>query len=901
MTRRLIYRPHHRQLEAMLESGDRLTVIPEADDGYLEELLAGLGNVQRIDAIDAAGRWERWSGATRRTLADLELAAFLGDALAQHEIDAETGKKHLVWLRDVSDPLREGRAFGRLKALASLPRHRAPSLRILLTGHEASAPPGLAHLARVEALERPRRDQDARNFVEEILVDHGREGTDDRTIQLLLDRLRGLDASAIRRLLARACGSGDEDLAARVKSERDQMLATGVVEVREIDDRAELGGLDVLQAHLSDIAALLDDFRGSLGGERALELLPKGLLLLGPPGCGKSLAAEAAARIMGVPLLQLHTGRLMDRYLGGSEERLESALAIARSAAPCVLWIDELEKALGGFGNPDGGGTERRLLGRLLSWMQDNRHGVYVIATANSISRVPPELLRRGRFDDHFLLDLPNERERNAILRLELKRHGQREMEEAETQAFAKELEQFSGADIAALVREAARRGRLLDFAEAPRLAHLQRAKADFEPQSKQLPEQQRELKQELEKFKFRKASSVQGDARPLRDRDKARGEMPSELTWLAGSTEPRLLRWPSDEGEVLELVTLDARRFAKLGRGDERGVQSETARYEVIPGAGELTLARIGGSEAAPRSMKLAVRGGTLSLLRGERWHPVESQRLVRERSLHPSLWPWLAGYALDVPVTVPEIGDGKLRIFDRSGSRTAALSVQGVDVAEYRLTVEGAAIRFEPSAVWPEEASGRWLRRHALVAVGGSGTSWTYPEFLGEVAPLVVRLPPPEAGGARTVAQFAVELGLDLSHLQQVLHMFDLSTDPTSMLDRKLVQQISQMSWLKFKVGEVEHDLFLRPPTSSAVLAVKGTASSAIARSQLTKFPAIMAAKGMISLCEWVFTTANANFQSPKEIWVHTPIALRGEKTHIEYQPRGGQRTPGKATVVF
>jgi len=182
---------------------------------------------------------------------------------------------------------------------------------------------------------------------------------------------------------------------------------------------------------------------------------PKGVMLLGPPGTGKSLTAKCAATVFGMPLLRLDLGGLLSKYVGESQGAIRRVLALAETVAPCVLWIDEIEKALAGStGSQGDGGVATDQLGTLLSWMQEKTATVFVVATANDVRSLPPELLRKGRFDELFFVDLPQPGERAEIVAASLKAFN-RPTEGIDLACVASVTDGFVGAEIASLVPDA--------------------------------------------------------------------------------------------------------------------------------------------------------------------------------------------------------------------------------------------------------------------------------------------------------------------------------------------------------------------------------------------------------------------------------------------------------------
>jgi SpoVK/Ycf46/Vps4 family AAA+-type ATPase len=179
---------------------------------------------------------------------------------------------------------------------------------------------------------------------------------------------------------------------------------------------------------------------------------PRGILLLGVQGCGKSLCAKLVAASWGLPLLRMDPGVLYQRFVGETETRLRASLEQAEKTAPAVLWIDEIEKAFASASAESAdGGLSQRMFGTLLSWMQDHRSPIFMVATANNIAALPPELMRKGRFDEVFFVDLPNAAARRAILEIQLARRN-RDPAQFNLEELANRTEGFSGAELEQLV-----------------------------------------------------------------------------------------------------------------------------------------------------------------------------------------------------------------------------------------------------------------------------------------------------------------------------------------------------------------------------------------------------------------------------------------------------------------
>jgi SpoVK/Ycf46/Vps4 family AAA+-type ATPase len=264
-------------------------------------------------------------------------------------------------------------------------------------------------------------------------------------LEQLIDNLMGLPLSDAERLIRNAIYDDgvidDSDLAEITQAKFRLLSYDGILSFEFDTSRFEhIGGLENLKQWLHLRKNIF------LGRETPKGLnAPKGILLLGVQGCGKSLAAKAVAGAWQIPLLRLDFGTLYNKFYGETERNLREALKAAELMAPCVLWMDEIEKGIS-VGDSDDG-TSRRVLGSLLTWMAEKKQRVFIVATANDISALPPELVRKGRFDEVFFVDLPDQRTRENILRIHLQQRGYAAGDfNIESLAFLSE--NFSGAEL---------------------------------------------------------------------------------------------------------------------------------------------------------------------------------------------------------------------------------------------------------------------------------------------------------------------------------------------------------------------------------------------------------------------------------------------------------------------
>jgi MoxR-like ATPase len=321
---------------------------------------------------------------------------------------------------------------------------------IVLSGDNVTLPGELAREAVPLRLQLPGREElkqtmhrtlHALKDQHKFQVTLGPEG-----MEQVLDALSGLTINQARQALSWAVLSDGalsaDDVPKLIRRKGEAIQDEGLLEFYPPDENAfELGGFDRLKAWLARA-------KMGFGAEaQALGLTPpRGVMIVGVQGCGKSLAAKVIARQWQQPLLKLDAARLYDKYIGESEKNLRKVFDVAEAIAPAVLWIDEIEKGFASGGEADGG-LSKRLLGSFLTWMQERRASVFVAATANDLSAVPPEMLRKGRFDEIFFVDLPEPAEREEIFRIHLRLRKQ-DAAAFDVPALARAAEGFSGAEI---------------------------------------------------------------------------------------------------------------------------------------------------------------------------------------------------------------------------------------------------------------------------------------------------------------------------------------------------------------------------------------------------------------------------------------------------------------------
>lgn len=351
---------------------------------------------------------------------------------------------------DISDHLKDPKVLRMLReTIERIAENRG---HVVLVDHATELPPDIRALSTPFELTLP-GEQDLEEILRDVLVEQSvpdpvHVNLTRQDLQMIIRNLRGLSARQARQVILDSIANDhtldSADINKILAQKRQHLQSMGLLDYVEAPvDLDEIGGLRALKYWLEQRREALCDEAVSFG-----LIPPRGVLMLGIQGAGKSLAAKAVATAWKRPLLRLDAGALYDKYIGESERRLRDALHQAEMMAPIVLWIDEIEKAFASAASQSAdGGLSKRMFGHLLTWMQEHKSAVFLIATANDIEALPPELLRKGRFDEIFFVDLPDEEARRHIFQIHLKKR-KRNPKDFDLERLAQESQGRSGAEI---------------------------------------------------------------------------------------------------------------------------------------------------------------------------------------------------------------------------------------------------------------------------------------------------------------------------------------------------------------------------------------------------------------------------------------------------------------------
>lgn len=342
------------------------------------------------------------------------------------------------------------------------------------------------------------------NFTKDLEIDV----TDDVLSEIALS-FKGLNEFQVKQILNLAYQDGgclDFDDKRLILSQKEQLIKkAGLLEMIPVNESIEdIGGLENLKEWLYKKERIFNQL------DKAIKFgvdIPKGIMIVGMPGCGKSLAAKATAKLFEIPLVRLDVGRLLGKYIGESEENMRKALKLSEAISPCVLWIDEIEKAFSGVGSSGGGSdVTTRLFGQFLTWMQEKENTVFIVATANDISKIPAEFLRKGRFDELFYVDFPNDEERRKIIEIHLKKRHKWN-EELDIISIVKLTSGYNGADLEAIVKDAIE-SCFIEGREQLTTENLKSAQKNIKSISSTLEKRIKEIKEAVKDMDLKPASN---------------------------------------------------------------------------------------------------------------------------------------------------------------------------------------------------------------------------------------------------------------------------------------------------------------------------------------------------------------------------------------------------------
>jgi SpoVK/Ycf46/Vps4 family AAA+-type ATPase len=436
-----------RDLELILQSRMPIVVIETREESRMLELLKKITFARAKDGYVPLFRWTVTDGLQRLDI-DLEPQQHNSEPTDVLRHIRAVSKPGIYVLLDFHPYLEDPVNVRLLKDVCI--RFKEVNRHLILISHNIDLPRELESFSARFEMALP-TDEERKVIVKRVASEWTAENRgasvqfDSKAYRLLIKNLAGLTARDTEQLARNAIyldGAITKSDLPNVMQAKYELLNKGGILQFEYDTAkfSDVGGLQKLKNWLSQRKA-------AFGNRTEIPQLdpPKGILLIGVQGCGKSLAAKATAGIFGVPLLRLDFATLYNKYHGETERNLRESLNAAEVMAPCVLWIDEIEKGLAGRGGETG--TSQRVLGTFLTWMSENRGQVFVVATANDISSMPPELVRKGRFDEIFFVDLPRGKNRRLILAIHLTNRGH-SIDGFDLDQLAVATRGFSGAEL---------------------------------------------------------------------------------------------------------------------------------------------------------------------------------------------------------------------------------------------------------------------------------------------------------------------------------------------------------------------------------------------------------------------------------------------------------------------
>lgn len=442
------------------------------EEDKADEIISSLAGNRTIWEWNAEGFFEKSDGKyTGRKRLDWPLHDALHYLIREYQICARemsvaqknrlSLNRAILVLKDANRLLEDDDIVAWLKYLAQLIYNGAvEDCNIIIISPVIHVPKELENYLTVVRLDYL-SDNEIKDLIEKFCVKQEIKSPEGELLEDFVAALKGLSEFDILNILALAMADDKEinqaDLAMIQKQKRNTIMKSNLLEAVSVkEDEEDIGGLENLKQWLTKKATVFDRWKEArnFGVD-----MPKGVLIAGMPGCGKSLSAKVTAAMFDMPLFRMDMGRLMGKYVGESEANMRQVLKLVDAMAPCVFWIDEMEKAFAGVNSSEGSGEiTTRLLGTFLTWMQEKTSRVFVVATANKVQNLPAELLRKGRFDEVFYIGMPNAKEREQIFRIHLGKRRDAlkdgKLDEITIETLVSETRGYSGADIEGVVRE---------------------------------------------------------------------------------------------------------------------------------------------------------------------------------------------------------------------------------------------------------------------------------------------------------------------------------------------------------------------------------------------------------------------------------------------------------------
>lgn len=487
-------------LSSYIDALHPIIYINHFDFKVIDEAIAAVGeSVKCVEFNNALGLVDF---NTKSPMQECDLENFL-----KLTMDDGFEKDTFIVLKDVHGELNDPKIIALLKKIAENNLYNVNySSTIFILSEITVIPPELENFITVFDIPLP-TTHEILSIINDFISDMEITVEED-TINDIALSFKGLNEFQIKQILNLAYQDGgciDQEDKVLILKEKEQFIKkSGMLEIvnftETIDD---IGGLENLKEWLSRKSKVFANL------DKAIKFgvdVPKGIMIIGMPGCGKSLTAKATASLFEIPLVRLDVGRLLGKYVGESEENMRKALKLSEAISPCVLWIDEIEKAFSGVGGAGGGSdVTTRLFGQFLTWMQEKENTVFIVATANDISKMPPEFLRKGRFDELFFVDLPNGEERRKILDIHLKKR-KKWNKGIDSIALIKETDGFNGADLEAVVKDTIEMA-FIDGRSSITTEDLMKSVKDTKSISRTLKDKIAEIKSTINKIDIKLAS----------------------------------------------------------------------------------------------------------------------------------------------------------------------------------------------------------------------------------------------------------------------------------------------------------------------------------------------------------------------------------------------------------